>query len=357
MAQQITLFEDVPLPLTLGGELSPITVAYQTYGRLNAEKSNAVLLCHALTGDAKPYYDSPTEKGWWQDFIGKGLAFDTDKYFFICSNVLGGCKGTTGPASINPKTNKPYGSLFPIITVQDIVNVQKALLDYLEIPQLHAVVGESFGGMQATQWGISYPDKVRNIINLCSSLTLSAEAIGFNHVMRQAIINNPHFNGGNYYDGIAPDNGLKIARMLGMLTYRTDIQLAKAFGRETKQQGQIWGDHFQVESYLSYQGTKFLGRFDANTYLRLLRALDLYDPALGYENEETALKRIKANYTFVAVTSDQLFKQVDVYKSKQKLEQAGVNLEFHEFHSDFGHDAFLVDYDFFEPMIKAGLAK
>lgn len=357
MAQQITLFEDVPLPLTLGGELSPITVAYQTYGRLNAEKSNAVLLCHALTGDAKPYYDSPTEKGWWQDFIGKGLAFDTDKYFFICSNVLGGCKGTTGPASINPKTNKPYGSLFPIITVQDIVNVQKALLDYLEIPQLHAVVGGSFGGMQATQWGISYPDKVRNIINLCSSLTLSAEAIGFNHVMRQAIINDPHFNGGNYYDGIAPDNGLKIARMLGMLTYRTDIQLAKAFGRETKQQGQIWGDHFQVESYLSYQGTKFLGRFDANTYLRLLRALDLYDPALGYENEETALKRIKANYTFVAVTSDQLFKQVDVYKSKQKLEQAGVNLEFHEFHSDFGHDAFLVDYDFFEPMIKAGLAK
>ncbi|MEG9498149.1 homoserine O-acetyltransferase MetX [Mannheimia indoligenes] len=357
MAQHITLFEEMPLPLSLGGELSPITVAYQTYGELNADKSNAVLICHALTGDAEPYYDSLTEKGWWQDFIGKGLAFDTEKYFFICSNVLGGCKGTTGPSSINPQTNKPYGSQFPIITVQDIVNVQKALIDYLEIPILHAVIGGSFGGMQATQWGISYPDQVRNIINLCSSLTLSAEAIGFNHVMRQAIINDPHFNGGDYYDGIAPDNGLKIARMLGMLTYRTDIQLAKAFGRETKQQGQIWGDHFQVESYLSYQGTKFLGRFDANTYLRLLRALDLYDPALGYENEEAALKRIKANYVFVAVTSDQLFKQVDVYKSKQKLEQAGVNLDFHEFHSDFGHDAFLVDYDFFEPMIRKGLEK
>lgn len=357
MAQQVTLFEEQPLQLALGGELTPITIAYQTYGILNADKSNVVLLCHALTGDAEPYYDSTTEKGWWQDFIGKGLAFDTEKYFFICSNVLGGCKGTTGPASINPQTGKAYGSQFPIITVQDIVNVQKALLDYLEIPQLHAVVGGSFGGMQATQWGISYPDQVRNIINLCSSLTLSAEAIGFNHVMRQAIINDPYFNGGDYYDGTAPDNGLKIARMLGMLTYRTDIQLAKAFGRETKQAGAIWGDHFQVESYLSYQGTKFLGRFDANTYLRLLRALDLYDPALGYESEEAALKRIKAHYTFVAVTSDQLFKQVDVHKSKQKLEQAGVKLDFHEFHSDFGHDAFLVDYDFFEPMIRQGLAK
>lgn len=353
MAQHITLFKDIPLQLALGGELSPITIAYQTYGNLNAEKSNAVLICHALTGDAEPYSD--TEKGWWQDFIGKGLAFDTEKHFFICSNVLGGCKGTTGPASINPNTNQPYGSEFPIITVQDIVNVQKALLEYLNIPTLHAVVGGSFGGMQATQWGISYPEQVRNIINLCSSLTLSAEAIGFNHVMRQAIINDPHFNGGNYYNGIAPDNGLKIARMLGMLTYRTDIQLAKAFGRETKQQGEIWGDHFQVESYLSYQGMKFLGRFDANTYLRLLRALDLYNPALGYANEEDALKRIKANYTLVGVTSDQLFKQVDLHKSKQKLEQAGVNLDFHELNSDFGHDSFLVDYDFFEPMIKQAL--
>ncbi|MDD0824943.1 homoserine O-acetyltransferase [Mannheimia sp. AT1] len=357
MAQNITLFKDRPLQLALGGELSPITVAYQTYGKLNAEKSNAVLLCHALTGDAEPSYDSPTEKGWWQDFIGKGLAFDIEQYFFICSNVLGGCKGTTGPSSLNPKTNKPYGSEFPIITVQDIVTVQRELLDYLNIPTLHAVVGGSFGGMQATQWGISYPEQVRNIINLCSSLTLSAEAIGFNHVMRQAIINDPYFNGGDYYDGIAPDNGLKIARMLGMLTYRTDIQLAKAFGRETKQQGKIWGDHFQVESYLSYQGMKFLGRFDANTYLRLLRALDLYNPGLGYTNEDEALKRIKANYTLIGVTSDQLFKQVDLHKSKQKLEQAGVNLEFHEFNSDFGHDSFLVDYDFFEPMIKKGLAK
>lgn len=357
MPQYITLFKDRPLQLALGGQLSPITVAYQTYGKLNTEKSNAVLLCHALTGDAEPYYHSQTEKGWWQDFIGNGLAFDTEQYFFICSNVLGGCKGTTGPASINPKTNNPYGSNFPIITVQDIVNVQKALLDHFNIPTLHAVVGGSFGGMQATQWGISYPEQVRNIINLCSSLTLNAEAIGFNHVMRQVIINDPFFNGGNYYNGPAPDSGLKIARMLGMLTYRTDIQLAKAFGRETKQQGNIWGDHFQVESYLSYQGMKFLGRFDANSYLRLLRALDLYSPALGYSSQEEALKRIKANYTLVGVISDQLFKQADLLKSKQQLEQAGVNLEFHELNSDFGHDSFLIDYDFFEPIIKQGLAR
>lgn len=354
MAQSITLFQDKPLSLALGGSLSPVTVAYQTYGKLNADKSNAVLLCHALTGDAEPFL-SGTDKGWWQDFIGAGLAFDTDRYFFICSNVLGGCKGTTGPASLNPQTGKPYGSEFPVITVQDIVQVQKALIDALDIPHLYAVAGGSFGGMQATQWGISYPDFVSRIINLCSSLTLSAEAIGFNHVMRQAIINDPHFNNGDYYEGTPPDNGLKIARMLGMLTYRTDVQLAKAFGRETKQQNQIWGDYFQVESYLSYQGVKFLDRFDANSYLRLLRALDLYDPALGYASEQVALKRIRAKYTLVGVTSDQLFKQIDVHKSKQSLENAGVSVDFHEFHSTFGHDSFLVDYDFFEPMIKSGL--
>lgn len=352
MAKTVTLFDNNSLSLTLGGELSPIQVAYQTYGTLNEDKSNAVLLCHALTGDAEPYIAQGENKGWWQDFMGAGLAFDTERYFFICSNVLGGCKGTTGPASVNPQTGQPYGGQFPIITVQDIVNVQKALLDYLGISHLYAVVGGSFGGMQATQWGISYPDFVDNIINLCSSLTLSAEAIGFNHVMRQAIINDPNFNQGDYYAGKTPDNGLKIARMLGMLTYRTDVQLAKAFGRETKQQGQMWGDHFQVESYLSYQGCKFLDRFDANSYLRLLRALDLYDPALGYATENEALKRIKANYLLVAVTSDQLFKRADVYKSYQRLAQAGVNIQYHEINSTFGHDSFLVDYDFFEPMIR-----
>lgn len=354
MALNITLFKETQLTLALGGELSEIEVAYQTYGSLNESKSNAVLLCHALTGDAEPYLDG-LDKGWWQDFIGSGLAFDTDKYFFICSNVLGGCKGTTGPASLNPKTGKPYGSQFPIITVQDIVRVQKALIDSLGITHLYAVAGGSFGGMQANQWAIDYPDFVSRIINLCSSLTFSAEAIGFNHVMRQAIINDPHFNNGDYYEGQPPENGLKIARMLGMLTYRTDVQLAKAFGRETKQQGEIWGDHFQVESYLSYQGSKFLNRFDANSYLRLLRALDLYDPALGYENELTALKRIKAKYTLVSVTTDQLFKHIDVVKSQQKLINAGVNLHYHEFASSFGHDAFLVDYAFFEPMIKQAL--
>ncbi|KMK51269.1 homoserine acetyltransferase [[Actinobacillus] muris] len=357
MAQHITLFTDQPLPLTLGGTLSPVQVAYQTYGRLNATKDNAVLLCHALTGDAEPYFAPPADKGWWQDFIGAGAAFDTDRYFFICSNALGGCKGTTGPASLDPLTQKPYGSRFPIITVQDIVAVQKALLEALGIDTLHAVVGGSFGGMQATQWGISYPDRVRNIINLCSSLTLSAEGIGFNHVMRQAIVNDPDFREGDYYDHRPPANGLKLARMIGMLTYRTDVQLAKAFGRETKQHGAIWGDHFQVESYLSYQGVKFLDRFDANSYLRLLRALDLYDPALGFASERHALQRIQANYTLVAVTSDQLFKSVDMHKSKQRLEEAGVKLDFYELHSNFGHDAFLVDYSFFEPMIRKGLAK
>ncbi|QGM80562.1 homoserine O-acetyltransferase MetX [Otariodibacter oris] len=358
MANFITLFADKPLNLVLGGSLSSITVAYQTYGSLNEDKSNAILLCHALTGDSEPYLDIESDnKGWWQNFIGSGLAFDTDKYFFICSNVLGGCKGTTGPASINPDTNKQYGSLFPIITIQDIVKVQKALLDQLAIPHLKAVVGGSFGGMQATQWGIYYPDFMDNIVNLCSTLSLSAEAIGFNHIMRQAIIHDPNFNGGDYYHKAPPEKGLKIARMLGMLTYRTDIQLTKAFGRETKRSSEFYGDHFQVESYLSYQGEKFLSRFDANSYLRLLRALDLYDPALGFENRQDALSRIKARYTLVGVNSDQLFKVNDIRQSKQELEMAGIPVEFYEIYSVFGHDAFLIDYEFFAPMIKQGISK
>ena len=353
--QKTTLFTEQPLSLMLGGQLDHIEIAYQTYGSLNAEKSNAVLICHALTGDAEPYFARPEASGWWQSFMGEGLALDTAKYFFICSNVLGGCKGSTSPASINPQTGKAYGSQFPKITVQDMVKVQKALLNYLGLSRLHAVIGGSFGGMQATQWAIDYPDFVDNIINLCSSLTLSAEAIGFNHVMRQAIINDPNFNNGDYYDGEPPHRGLAIARMLGMLTYRTDIQLAKAFGRATKNEGQFWGDYFQVESYLSYQGQKFLARFDANTYLHLIRAMDLYDPSLGYENMKAALSRIKARYTLVAVANDQLFKLTDLHKSKQLLEQNGVNLQYYEFASDYGHDAFLVDYDFFEPKIRSGL--
>ena len=352
-----TLFTQQPLDLLLGGQLDHIDVAYQTYGELNAEKSNAVLICHALTGDAEPYFAKEQyQEGWWQNFMGDGLALDTSRYFFICSNVLGGCKGTTGPASLNPKTNRPYGSQFPSVMVQDLIKVQKALLDTLEIPHLHAIIGGSFGGMQATQWAIDYPDFVSNVVNLCSSLSFSAEAIGFNHVMRQAVINDPHFNNGDYYDGEKPDKGLAIARMLGMLTYRTDIQLNKAFGRATKAEGNLQGDYFQVESYLSYQGQKFLARFDANSYLHLLRALDLYDPSIGYVDLNTALSRIKAAYTLVAVENDQLFKLPELRKSKQLLEQSGVRLTYHEFASDYGHDAFLVDYAFFEKKIRDGLA-
>ena len=353
--QKVTLFAEQAFPLILGETLKQIEVAYQTYGNLNADKTNVVLICHALTGDAEPYFADKSGEGWWQNFIGQGLALDTSKYFFICSNVLGGCKGTTGPSSQEPQTGRAYGSRFPHITIQDMVKVQKNLLEYLGIEHLHAVIGGSFGGMQATQWAIDYPEFADNIINLCSSLTLSAEAIGFNHVMRQAVINDPNFNNGDYYNGIAPDKGLAIARMLGMLTYRTDIQLAKAFGRATKNEGHFWGDYFQVESYLSYQGRKFLARFDANTYLHLIRAMDLYDPSLGYADMKTALSRIKARYTLVSVENDQLFKVSELRKSKQLLEQNGVNLQYYEFASDYGHDAFLVDYDFFEPKIRSGL--
>lgn len=355
-AQTVRLFTEDAFYLNLGGKLTHLDIAYQTYGQLNTEKNNAVLICHALTGDAEPYFADESQAGWWQSFMGEGLALDTSRYFFICSNVLGGCKGTTGPASPHPENNKPYGSQFPNIVVQDIVKLQKALLDFLEIPHLHAVIGGSFGGMQATQWAIDYPDFVDNVVNLCSSLLFSAEAIGFNHVMRQAVMNDPNFNGGDYYEHQPPEQGLAIARMLGMLTYRTDLQLTKAFGRAIKSDAQFWGDYFQVESYLSYQGKKFLGRFDANSYLHLLRALDLYDPSLNYDNMHTALSRIKARYTLVAVENDQLFKLAELHKSKALLEECGVNLHYYECLSDYGHDAFLVDYTLFEHKIRAGLA-
>ena len=355
--KKTTVFTHQPLQLTLGGQLEHIEVAYQTYGVLNADKSNAVLICHALTGDAEPYFDQEAnQQGWWQNFMGDGLALDTSRYFFICSNVLGGCKGTTGPSSVNPQTGRPYGSQFPTVVVQDIVKVQKALLESLAIPHLHAIIGGSFGGMQANQWAIDYPDFVSNVVNLCSSLSFSAEAIGFNHVMRQAVISDPNFNNGDYYEGAKPDKGLALARMLGMLTYRTDVQLTKAFGRATKAEGNLQGDYFQVESYLSYQGQKFLARFDANSYLHLLRALDLYDPSLGYADLKTALSRIQARYTLVSVDNDQLFKLPELRKSKQLLEENGVNLNYYEFSSDYGHDAFLVDYAFFEHKIRDGLA-
>ncbi|HDX1178695.1 TPA: homoserine O-acetyltransferase [Pasteurella multocida] len=354
--QKVKLFTEAPFTLSLGGMLQDIEIAYQTYGELNKEKTNAILICHALTGDAEPYFADHSQRGWWQTFMGEGLALDTSQYFFICSNVLGGCKGTTGPSSINPKTNKPYGSQFPNIIVQDIVALQRALLTYLNIPRLHAVIGGSFGGMQATQWAIDYPDDVSNVINLCSSLLFGAEAIGFNHVMRQAVINDPNFNGGDYYDSQPPEKGLAIARMLGMLTYRTDLQLTKAFGRATKAETEFWGDYFQVESYLSYQGKKFLARFDANSYLHLLRALDLYDPGFQYESLSAALARIKARYTLVAVENDQLFKLTELQKSKKLLEESGVDLVYYQFSSDYGHDAFLVDYAFFEKKIRLALA-
>lgn len=348
------LFQQQPLFLGLGGQLSQIEVAYQTYGKLNADKSNAVLICHALTGDAVPFAEG--KQGWWQSFMGEGLALDTSRYFFICSNVLGGCQGTTGPSSINPQTQKPYGSQFPYVLVQDMVRVQKALLDNLGIEHLRAVIGGSFGGMQATQWAIDYPDFMDNVVNLCSSLSMSAEAIGFNHVMRQAVINDPNFNGGDYYHtGKTPEQGLATARMLGMLTYRTDLQFSKAFGRATKEATHFLGDYFQVESYLTYQGQKFLSRFDANSYVYLLRALDLYDPSLNYPSLTAALQRIQANYTLIAVETDQLFKLAELHKSKKCLEESGVKLIYHELYSDYGHDAFLVDYVFFEQKIKQGL--
>lgn len=348
------------LILESGEKLGPITLAYETYGKLNAPGSNAILVLHALSGDAHAagFHVGDEKSGWWDEMIGPGKAFETDKYFVICSNVLGGCKGSTGPSSINPVTNRPYGLDFPTITIKDMVNAQKRLIDHLGIEKLLCVVGGSMGGMQALQWAASYPESVRSVIPIATTLKHSPQQIAFNEVGRLAIMADPDWKGGNYYDSTPAAKGLAVARMIGHITYMSDTSMSEKFGRRIKN-GKInsrFGAEFEVERYLQYHGDNFVKRFDANSYLYITKALDYFDLSNGSTLFEV-FKRIRAKFLIMTFKSDWLY---PTYQSKEILKickLAGIEATYCEINSTYGHDAFLLEIDEETHLVKHFLKK
>ncbi|MCK9614758.1 MAG: homoserine O-acetyltransferase [Candidatus Omnitrophica bacterium] len=326
--------------------LSPVVLAYETYGTLNPDKSNAILILHALSGDAHAagYYKDEEKPGWWDNMIGPGRAFDTEKYFVICSNILGGCRGSTGPSSINPKTNKPYALDFPVISIGDMVAAQKALIDYLGIDKLLTVVGGSMGGMQALAWLVKYSDRIRSAIPIACALKHSPQQIAFDEVGRQAIMADPDWKSGNYYGGKPPDKGLAVARMLGHITYMSDISMAEKFGRQKKNNIQPFKftADFEVEGYLHYRGDNFVKRFDANSYLYITKAMDNFDASKDKPLHEV-LSGKPLKVLVIAFKSDWLY---PVYQSKEIVKvckHAGIGASFCEVDSTYGHDAFLLE--------------
>jgi len=333
-----------------GDRLSGVNVAYETYGKINNEKSNAILVCHALSGDAHAggWHREDEKPGWWDIIIGPGKALDTDKFFVICSNVLGGCKGTTGPSSINSKTGKPYGLDFPFITVKDMVNVQKMLLDHLDIDKLFAVVGGSFGGMQVLQWCVSYPDMVRLAVPIATSAYSSPQQIAFNEVGRRAITSDPDWISGNYYGRTPPARGLSLARMIGHITYLSDESMHQKFGRKLQDKSEYGFDFtsldFQVESYLSYHGDAFVKRFDANSYLYITKAIDYFDlTKKGSLSLAEALKSVKAKFLVISISSDWLYPPYQCKEIAEALSANDIDVRHCTVRSNYGHDAFLLE--------------
>lgn len=349
------------LELESGKVLSEYTVAYETYGTLNEAKDNALLVLHALTGDAHAAGKHSVDDkkfGWWNDMIGPGKAFDTDKYFIIASNMLGGCSGTTGPCSINPQTNKPYGLDFPVITIEDSVKVQKKLIDFLGINKL-IVTGGSMGGMQALEWAIKYPDMVNACIVIASTTKLSAQSIAFNAIGRNAILSDPNFNNGNYYNAQKqPERGLAIARMIGHVTYLCEDAMQNKFARRFQDKDKPDFDFnvdFQVESYLEYQGQIFVDRFDANSYLYITKAIDLYDIEQKYGSLEKAFQNSKAKFLVMSFTTDWLFPTSQSKELVEALVKAQKDVSFCEIKSPCGHDAFLLEFETQTKIIKGFL--
>ena len=336
------------LELESGEKFGPITLAYETYGKLNSEKSNTILILHALTGDAHAAGFHPGDKdpGWWDNMIGPGKAFDTEQYFVICSNILGGCKGSTGPSSINPITGRPYGLQFPVITIKDMVNAQRHLIDYLGIDKLLAVVGGSMGGMQALQWVVSYPDRVRSVIPVATTANHSPQQIAFNEVGRQAIMADPNWNEGDYYGKELPAKGLSVARMVGHITYMSDVSMSEKFGRKFKNTKQPFkfSPEFEVEGYLQYRGDNFIKRFDPNSYLYITKAIDYFDLANGTGLRE-AFKGIAAPFLIIAFKSDWLYPAYQSQEIARACKLAGIDAIYCELNSNYGHDAFLVEVD------------
>lgn len=345
-----------------GVEFSPITVAYETYGKLNEAKDNAILLIHALTGDAHAAgYHSENDKkaGWWNDMVGPNKAFDTNKYFIVSTNILGGCSGTTGPSSINPETGEPYGLSFPVFTIEDTIKVQKKLLDYLGIKKLYSVAGGSMGGMQAIQFCISYPNMVQSAVLIATTSRLSPQAIAFNAVGRNSIISDPNWNNGNYYNNPnKPDRGLANARMIGHITYLCEEAMYNKFGRKLQNKDSYdfnFDIDFQVESYLQHQGQIFVDRFDANSYLYITKAEDYFDPAEKYGSLKEAFKNSKAKYLIISFDSDWLFPSSQAKEIVNTLMQLDKDVSYCEIKSPCGHDAFLLEFEVQEKIIKSFL--
>ncbi|HHY59583.1 MAG TPA: homoserine O-acetyltransferase [Clostridia bacterium] len=341
-----------PWVLESGKTLPEITIAYETYGTLNAAGDNAILVCHALTGDAHAAgRHTPQDRlpGWWDPLIGPGKALDTDKYFVVCSNVLGGCSGTTGPSSINPATGKPYGMDFPVITIRDMVRVQKTLLDYLGVKKLVTVVGGSMGGMQVLEWAVHYSDMLRSAIPIATAGRLAAQTIAYNQTQREAIFLDPHWNGGNYYDGEPPRRGLALARMIGTITYKSlpawENKFARAFSGFRPGDYYEFQQRFEVENYLLYQGEKLVKRFDANTYLYLTKAMDLHDIGYPFNSYEEAFRRIKVPVLSIGVSSDFLYPTYQQKEIVSMIIKTGGQAYYEEIHSPYGHDGFLIEFE------------
>jgi len=354
-AQGLNTFTFDTLPLQLGGQLSPVTVAYETWGSLNAAGDNAVLIAHALTGSSHAHdaeRPDDTKVAWWNPLIGPGRFFDTSRYFVICSNIVGSCYGSTGPSSIDPDTGRPYGIRFPVITIHDMVEAQGRLIDHLGVHQLAMVAGGSIGGQQALEWAVAYPELVQKAIVVAATAWLTAQAIAFSEVQRQAILADPRWQGGDYLPGQGPEAGLAIARMLAMITYQSEEGMELRFARETARQSDIvapsghtdFGKRFDVEGYLYYQGQSLVKRFDANSYLYISRAMDLYDVSEGYPSLEAALRRVRSKTLFIGIRSDFLFPAARVRWLAEQVRAAGGDASYVELDSPHGHDAFLKEW-------------
>ena len=341
---------DQALVLESGAKLGPVTVAYETYGRLTAERDNAVLVLHALSGDchvAGYYSKADAKPGWWESMVGPGKGIDTERYFVICASILGSCGGTTGPCSMNSATGKPYGLDFPMVTVGDMVKVQQELLTHLGVEKLLAVIGGSLGGMQALEWSLRYPDRVAGVIALATTMRHSALAIAFNEIARQAIMTDPNWQKGHYYGGPRPDTGLAVARMIGHVTYLSDEAMRRKFGRRLQEKNAFsfqFDVDFEVESYLRHQGNKFVARFDANSFLYVTKAADYFDLERrgGANSAVEAFAAARARFLVVSFTSDWLY---PTYQSKdlvRALKKNSRDVSFCEIKADCGHDAFLI---------------
>ncbi len=337
------------LEFSSGGSIKPLYVAYETYGTLNKEKSNAVLVCHALSGDAHAagIHSEGGHKGWWNEYIGSGKAISTDRYFVICSNIIGWCQGSTGPSSLNPKTNKPYGTKFPIITIKDMVAAQSKLIQSLGIQKLLCVAGGSMGGMQVLEWSANYPSQVQSCICIASTSKHSPMQIAFNEVGRQAIMADPKWNNGDYYQSKQgqPRAGLSLARMIGHITYLSEEALQKKFARKLQDKSSFdfhFDTEFEVESYLRHQGKKFVFRFDANSYLYITRAIDYFDLADGYRSIEDAFKQSRCRFLFISFSSDWLYPPAGMRELARAAKVAGREATYLEIDASQGHDAFLL---------------